>query len=386
MSKEPARAEASRFAESLSAKLLAERECPDDLVEWGRRHGIPEFARVTWQAGFLAGMRMVAAQWLAERLENPREPNATASGGGLMPRRCHCARLLAMLERDALRLAGLAAQAVLLRLMTRAHELGSDGFLPVGSGSVSGIGNLTELSQVLTVSETDLQTQIETLVARGVLVVEPGGIACPEIRDGARKVAAARQNGAAGGRPRRGETPAEARARRQGSLMLPIEGGKPTGTETGTHGETPSRARADDDSSSSTQSNHHPSQDAAREATELARLGAEVMEAAGLDQARYLGSYEPVREWRAMGLSRERILEVIAAVKARAKQRPRGLGFFGEEMRRAAAAGVEAEAAAERAAKFAALNRAWDAWEAAGRRGAPPSREAFGLPAQERAA
>lgn len=40
--------------------LLAARECPSDIVEWGRVHGIPTFAEFTWQAGFAAGMRAAA--------------------------------------------------------------------------------------------------------------------------------------------------------------------------------------------------------------------------------------------------------------------------------------------------------------------------------------
>ena len=48
---------AQHRANARAAQLLAARECPADLVEWGRIHGIPTFAEVTWQAGFLAGMR-----------------------------------------------------------------------------------------------------------------------------------------------------------------------------------------------------------------------------------------------------------------------------------------------------------------------------------------
>jgi hypothetical protein len=45
-------------AEACAAKFLAAHKCPADLIEWGRLHGIPTFAEVTWQAGFLAGMRI----------------------------------------------------------------------------------------------------------------------------------------------------------------------------------------------------------------------------------------------------------------------------------------------------------------------------------------
>lgn len=49
--------EAKHRADARAARLLAERECPPNLREWGRIHGIPTFAEFTWQAGFLAGMR-----------------------------------------------------------------------------------------------------------------------------------------------------------------------------------------------------------------------------------------------------------------------------------------------------------------------------------------
>lgn len=51
-------AAADRRAQEKAARLLAERECPPDLIEWGRLHLIPTFAEFTWQAGFLAGMRV----------------------------------------------------------------------------------------------------------------------------------------------------------------------------------------------------------------------------------------------------------------------------------------------------------------------------------------
>ena len=51
---------AQRVATARAARLLAERECPADLLEWGKLHNIPNFAEATWIAGFLAGMRVAA--------------------------------------------------------------------------------------------------------------------------------------------------------------------------------------------------------------------------------------------------------------------------------------------------------------------------------------
>lgn len=58
---------AERIANAKAARLLAERECPPDLIEWGRAHGIPTFAEVTWQAGFLVGMRVAMLEKAKER-------------------------------------------------------------------------------------------------------------------------------------------------------------------------------------------------------------------------------------------------------------------------------------------------------------------------------
>jgi hypothetical protein len=42
--------------------IMAEMICPADIIEWGIEHGIPEFARMTWQAGFQAAMRAMEKQ------------------------------------------------------------------------------------------------------------------------------------------------------------------------------------------------------------------------------------------------------------------------------------------------------------------------------------
>lgn len=49
---------AKRRADAKAAKLLAAKECPEDLISWGQAHGIPAFAELAWQAGFLAGMKI----------------------------------------------------------------------------------------------------------------------------------------------------------------------------------------------------------------------------------------------------------------------------------------------------------------------------------------
>lgn len=51
-----------RHADQLAMDTLTRHACPPDLIEWGRRHGIENFAEVTWMAGFKEGwMAAVAA-------------------------------------------------------------------------------------------------------------------------------------------------------------------------------------------------------------------------------------------------------------------------------------------------------------------------------------
>ena len=47
----------TQAANAEAMRFLAEMMCPADLLDWGRRHGIPAFAEVTWNAGFMAGWR-----------------------------------------------------------------------------------------------------------------------------------------------------------------------------------------------------------------------------------------------------------------------------------------------------------------------------------------
>lgn len=69
------RAEADAYA----TRILAEMHCPADLVEFGKNHGIPVFAEVTWQAGFMAGWRMAIARgWHGFTAQYEREVRADA--------------------------------------------------------------------------------------------------------------------------------------------------------------------------------------------------------------------------------------------------------------------------------------------------------------------
>ena len=67
--------EARHRAEARAMVLLAAYECPEDIVTWGHQHNIPEFAKFTWQAGFMAGMRAAEAE---NPVDNPLQPAKNA--------------------------------------------------------------------------------------------------------------------------------------------------------------------------------------------------------------------------------------------------------------------------------------------------------------------
>lgn len=46
-----------RVAEAEMAHDLANLICPEDIKEFGRRHGVPNLAEVIWNNGFMAGYR-----------------------------------------------------------------------------------------------------------------------------------------------------------------------------------------------------------------------------------------------------------------------------------------------------------------------------------------
>lgn len=48
---------ATAESNAAAAAYLAETQCPPDVIEWGKAHGLPTWAEVTWQAGFLQGWK-----------------------------------------------------------------------------------------------------------------------------------------------------------------------------------------------------------------------------------------------------------------------------------------------------------------------------------------
>lgn len=248
-----------------------------------------------------------------------------------MPRRCLCDRLRQRIATDA-RLATLpmAAKWMWLTLAERAAET-PDGVLRLGSA----FGFLTGIAMLIQAAETEVETHWETLAARGLVVREGDAVTLPDLPMQAARASVARANGAAGGRPRRGETPEQARLRRaQASLMLPVEGGvgKPTGTEPGNPEVSVTTTTVESVSVSSS-----PPPKPAREETPSS-IGAAVAELAGLDPIRQRFDYLPVRDWLAAGMTRAFILETVGQVVDRPGYQPgriSSLRYFDRALRAA---------------------------------------------------
>lgn len=223
-----------------------------------------------------------------------------------MSRRCTCSRLLAALHADPrLRTLPLAARALWLLLAEAMLQGEAPGVLPFGS--------LARVSLLVSAPETDIETHLETLLAEGLLTRTPdGGLACPLLVQAAARTAAARANGAAGGRPRKGETPEQARARRaQGALLLPVPG---RAAETQ---ETKPETRAAETPTTTESSISESSSPPPLPVRAWAAVGSQVAMRAGLDPVRQRFDYAPVREWMEAGASAELILAAVEECVAR---------------------------------------------------------------------
>lgn len=231
-----------------------------------------------------------------------------------MPRRCTCSALMRALTTDPrLRSLPLAARAFWLLLAEAAEHLG--GVIPfVGSARVS---------LLVSAPVTETETHLETLLAEGLLVRDGDSLVVPLLREAAEaragRSAAAQANGRRGGRPRRGETPEEARLRRaQPSLVLPITGGRAETQETQAES-----SRASDSDLSDSQS--QIGSDAREPLHEFAARCAEVV---GLDPAKGAWTWQDVAAWRRQGLTDAEILDVLETVTRRTQAKGIKVGGF----------------------------------------------------------
>jgi hypothetical protein len=232
-----------------------------------------------------------------------------------MSKRCSCVRLFAAIGTDPrLRTLPLAARALWLLLAEAAAE----------SGGVLPFSGFARVSLLVAAPEPEVETWMETLIGEGLLRREGEALAVPLLADAPPSAAASRANGARGGRPRRGETPEQARLRRaQPSIPLPIPGGAETQAKPGA-----GNSDHDDQIESSSDSSSARAEDVLALAHEVATL-------AGIDPARSAWSARDVQGWLAAGATAELVRATVADVMTRAKGPPAGLRYFTGAIQRA---------------------------------------------------
>lgn len=185
------------------------------------------------------------------------------------------------------------------------------------------------VSRRFSISETEAETQLETLAAIGMLELADDSIWMPGARAGASRVEAARANGNRGGRPRKGESPEQYQARKarereaeraQTSLMMPMAGGRAETQET--------QQKPEGESSRAVPTTSFLSVDTesgstAREETDVGSLVATLATDAGLEPAtaRRL-SPGPVRDWLAAGATTTLLREAVRRVASRSSYAP----------------------------------------------------------------
>jgi hypothetical protein len=187
-------------------------------------------------------------------------------------------------------------------------------------GRIRFLGSVTaSVSRLLSIPETDVEAGLETLAALGWVEHDAAtnSLWMPGARANTAKAEAARANGIRGGRPRAGETPAQANARKQGNLILPIAGGQAE-----TQGTKP-QPMPESSRAVLTNSSLEEKVSTARETPDWVHLGMKLAEIARLDPARGGHSYHVVKSWMAMqGATEERIAEAVRKVASRPKYDP----------------------------------------------------------------
>jgi hypothetical protein len=239
-----------------------------------------------------------------------------------MSRSCLCSRLLARAASDAaFRLLPAPARLLWFDLVTAALAAPVPGRLRF-LGSVP-----ASVSVLVSRPETDVRTDLAQLVTLGLLEIEPDEteLWLPGVKERAARAEAARRNGTAGGRPRKGETPQQMRERRQGEMLLSMPGGapadapeKPTETKPGNP-----LARATTSTSLEVRSSGGSPPPPAREETPpWVSLGLELAEIAGLDPARGGYDFRPVQTWLNQGRTPDTIRAAISAAASRPGYQP----------------------------------------------------------------
>lgn len=296
-----------------------------------------------------------------------------------MSRRCACKGLMEIARRDPrLKLVPSAARWLWLMLADQLADAAEPGVFRFGVF----LGVAREISALLAMPETEVETHLETLLQLGLLArAADGALIVPALAE-----QSARRG--VGGRRRKGETAEEYQARqrrmREGQRQLPLMqdlgGGKTP--------ETPAETRAPPGQPAKL-AEASAEERPADAAADLVKLGDRLAELAGLDAARGTFSYACVRGWLALpGATAERILAVVRPITERGDfPRISHLGYFSRAVREAAESwGAPAVAAppspeAERRAREArAYNAEMQKWQDNGCWGPQPTPPAW-LPA-----
>jgi hypothetical protein len=253
------------------------------------------------------------------------------------------------------------------------HELNAYGAAAAERGRIRFLGSVIKsVSTLLSLSETDVETGLETLASLEMLEVdtETNSIWMVGARANSAKAEAARINGKRGGRPPKNR-PVDAAQR---SMLLPVPGGLAETQETQTE------PNAESSRAVVTTTSFKEGSSTAREEPAWFLLGREVCQAAGLDADEGGLDCEPVRGWLAAGRTRQGILSAVRAAASRptyAAHRVKSLNFFTSIVEEQAHAGQVAsgESVHERLAADA-YSQAMRVW-AANPTGMRPKREDF---------
>lgn len=224
-----------------------------------------------------------------------------------MAKRCGCKKLMEVM--DEMRMRTLDPDVRMLwfdiaRLMER------DGMTVLRFGnSVLPLSELSRLvSRAVTETETELETKIGLLCARGLLTRdEDGAIGCPVLEQQRTRSEINRENGRRGGRPRKDGAPPG-----QSTMLLPINGGGGVKTEK----PKPENLNGGDGGGDGPNNNKNPihiSDD------QYHALGNEVLEIVGADPARSFLNYGIVKQWLHDGAPPELIKDVLREVMGRQK-------------------------------------------------------------------
>jgi hypothetical protein len=241
-----------------------------------------------------------------------------------MGRRCACKDLLtAARSNPKLRVIPPAARWLWLMLSDIMLETPEPGVLQFGSMTVSPL----EISMMVSMTETEVETQLETIIKVGLISRRDDGVlVIPTMQEASRRVTMARQNGGFGGRPRRGETAEQARLRRtQDNLVMPIQGGL---SETQENQNRTERFKTKLTSLEALESKK------ASLAVNSYELGFELAKIAGVDPASERYDFGLVTRWLAEGATPELLREVFCEVTGRSSyETPKSIGYFTKAVR-----------------------------------------------------